>query len=183
MSFQSLLSWISSSASLSAATGRSPPPRCFNPCCHGSALQPRESDPQIGEPPADVSILVVMDQLFSPGAAQVQHRTSPSRTVSILVVMDQLFSPRHQGVEVAGTLHGTLTQVSILVVMDQLFSLHAHNNGGSDDVTFQSLLSWISSSAISSMISSASSGSSWARFQSLLSWISSSACRSEFWGW
>ena len=62
--FQSLLSWISSSAS-DQMPQRGSVAVCFNPCCHGSALQPQPLLTQARPSVVKVSILVVMDQLFS----------------------------------------------------------------------------------------------------------------------
>ena len=65
----------------------------FNPCCHGSALQPEVLPPApLAPSPGWVSILVVMDQLFSLEEYNVPPDAVFVMTVSILVVMDQLFS-------------------------------------------------------------------------------------------
>ena len=113
-------------------SARSTPGPSFNPCCHGSALQPLCSGRTRLSPLLLVSILVVMDQLFSP------HTTTAGRHGPAVVALpwwgrpvpfQSLLSWISSSASSAAPLptrqpRGRPGPVSILVVMDQLFSRH-----------------------------------------------------------
>ena len=126
LSFQSLLSWISSSAYSQATAERHHEEVVSILVVMDQLFSPLKNITLSSRETAgrrQVSILVVMDQLFSLAAAPVRRPTG--FLVSILVVMDQLFSP---GRKIEG-LPLNRVVVSILVVMDQLFSRRQPRGG------------------------------------------------------